>query len=191
MPPDGGTPGAIGRYLARQRRLRGIGLDELAALTRIPIRSLERLEAGAFDGEADGFARGFVRTVATAIGLDADEAVSRMLKESVVESGVSFSTLGRAVLLLGGVLAALFVGLFAVQLWRTSASAPAEPSPLPVRRDAVRALALQEGLRVPDRVVAEDGTPPTALVPGPPSPAAQEPRAGRPVAAPPPTAVAP
>ncbi len=54
----------IGAYLARQRVLRGITLEELAESTRIPIRSLARLEAGVFDAEPDGFARGFVRTVA-------------------------------------------------------------------------------------------------------------------------------
>ncbi len=35
--------GSIGRYLASQRRLRDISLDQLAALTKLPRRSLERL----------------------------------------------------------------------------------------------------------------------------------------------------
>jgi len=73
--------GSIGSFLARQRRLRGISVDELARLTRIPLRSLERLEAGAFDGTPDGFVRGFVRTVAEALGLDPDDAVNRLLRE--------------------------------------------------------------------------------------------------------------
>ena len=75
---------SIGTYLARQRRLRGIELEELAAVTKIPRRSLERLESGAFDGVTDGFVRGFVRTVADAIGLDPDDTVTRMLAEPVV-----------------------------------------------------------------------------------------------------------
>ena len=37
---------SIGRYLARQRSMRGISVEELAAMTRIPRRSLERLESG-------------------------------------------------------------------------------------------------------------------------------------------------
>ena len=73
--------GSIGSYLARQRRLRGVSVDELASLTRIPRRSLERLEAGVFDGTPDGFVRGFVRTVAEALGLDPDDAVNRLLRE--------------------------------------------------------------------------------------------------------------
>lgn len=71
----------IGEYLRRQRILRGMSAEDLARLTRIPLRSLERLESGQFDGETDGFVRGFVRTVANALGLDADDAVSRMLRE--------------------------------------------------------------------------------------------------------------
>ncbi len=72
----------IGAYLARQRVLRGITLEGLAESTRIPLRSLARLEAGVFDAEPDGFARGFVRTVAVALGLPPDETVARMLPEA-------------------------------------------------------------------------------------------------------------
>ena len=71
----------IGAYLRSQRRLRDVSIEELSASTRIPLRSLERLERGEFDGETDGFARGFVRTVAIALGLDVDDAISRMLQE--------------------------------------------------------------------------------------------------------------
>jgi len=74
---------SIGDYLKRQRQLRGISVEDLAATTRIPLRSLERLEAGYFDGISDGFVRGFVRTVALALGLDADQTVARMLDEPV------------------------------------------------------------------------------------------------------------
>ena len=74
---------SIGEYLKRQRLLRGITVEDLSATTRIPLRSLERLEAGYFDGVSDGFVRGFVRTVALALGLDADQTVARMLDEPV------------------------------------------------------------------------------------------------------------
>jgi transcriptional regulator with XRE-family HTH domain len=76
--PDGGS---IGSYLARQRRLRSITLAELSERTKLPLRSLERLESGAFDGVSDGFSRGFVRSVAGALGLDVDDAVMRLLQE--------------------------------------------------------------------------------------------------------------
>jgi len=74
---------SIGEYLKRQRLLRGITVEDLAASTRIPLRSLERLEAGYFDGVSDGFVRGFVRTVSLALGLDPDQTVARMLDEPV------------------------------------------------------------------------------------------------------------
>jgi transcriptional regulator with XRE-family HTH domain len=72
---------SVGQYLASQRKLRRISLEELSERTRIPRRNLERLESGAFDAAADGFARGFVRTVAEALGLDANEAVMRLSDE--------------------------------------------------------------------------------------------------------------
>ena len=72
---------SIGRYLAGQRELRGISVEELATQTRIPLRSLQRLETGVFDGDIDGFVRGFVRTVAEALGLDPEDTLTRMLVE--------------------------------------------------------------------------------------------------------------
>lgn len=70
---------SIGSYLSSQRRLRGLSLEELESVTRIPRRSLERLESGAFDCQQDAFVRGFVRTVCGAIGLDAGDTMARML----------------------------------------------------------------------------------------------------------------
>jgi hypothetical protein len=64
-----------------QRELRGITRKELCQQTQIPLRSLERLETGAFDGLDDGFVRGFVRTVADALGLDLDDTLARMSPE--------------------------------------------------------------------------------------------------------------
>jgi hypothetical protein len=137
---------SIGRYLARQRRLRGVSLGELADLTKIPLRSLERLEDGAFDHQADGFSRGFVRTVAEALGLDAEEAVMRLLGEPPSgDDGLALRrpslqrwALGGA-LLLGGLLA--IIGLWS--LWGGDASDPAdEASPgIVYRRDVVREIA--------------------------------------------------
>jgi transcriptional regulator with XRE-family HTH domain len=140
---------SIGRYLARQRRLRGVSLEDLAGLTKIPLRSLERLEDGAFDNQADGFSRGFVRTVAEALGLDAEEAVMRLLGEP--PSGDEGLALRRMTLrrwALGGAL--LLAGLVAIfglcSLWAGGVSNPAdEASPEVVyRRDVVRELAREQ-----------------------------------------------
>jgi len=136
----------VGRWLARERRLRGLSLEEVSATTRIPRRSLERLEAGAFDGSPDGFTRGFVRAVADAIGLDPSEALARLLGEAVPERRARRHLAPGGVVAVVGVALALGVltcSLFAFWPERTPAPAIAEaPAPPELRRrDFVRELA--------------------------------------------------
>jgi hypothetical protein len=138
----GDSEASAGRYLARQRQLREISLDELAARTKIPRRSLERLESGAFDGQADGFVRGFVRTVAEALGLDPNEAVMRLLREPPAAREpappLARVRLGWAIgglLALAAVAAALLAGGRALR----GRFAP-EPPAVIYRTDAVRSL---------------------------------------------------
>ena len=147
---------SIGRYLGRQRRLRAISLDELSELTKIPRRSLERLEAGAFDREPDGFARGFVRTVATALGLDPDEAVMRLMREPDQEDPpVSVAASGAWRLLLLGVSAALLLSVLSLGVWRLAsivtqrAAEPAVPEVV-LRRDPVRELQRERETGAPE-----------------------------------------
>ena len=141
---------SIGKYLASQRELRGISLDDLAARTKIPRRNLERLESGAFDAQADGFVRGFVRTVADALGLDSQEAVMRMVsepaggdEERLRRWRVRMAVLGVVV---GGVLLLLLgLGLRFATRWVVE---PAGGPPDHVfRRDVVRSLAEEEARR--------------------------------------------
>jgi hypothetical protein len=147
----------IGSYLAGQRKLRGISRQELAELTRIPIRSLERLETGHFDGIDDGFVRGFVRTVSAALGLDPEDALTRMIPEPV-GSGESpilgHVALGRLLLLVGAlVVVAGSVGIVSAVI-RPAPERAGEPEQGLRRRDPVRALALAEGaVGVPGEVV--------------------------------------
>ncbi len=138
---------SIGAYLARERRLRGISVGELAELTKIPTRSIERLEAGAFDGNPDGFVRGFVRTIAVGLGLDPEEAVMRMLGEPAelaeAAGGAPFR-LDRPLLVVAALLAA-GVGL-GLAIWGWASREPSAPTAddapkVVYRRDAVRALA--------------------------------------------------
>jgi transcriptional regulator with XRE-family HTH domain len=143
----------IGAYLSRERQLRGVTLEELARQTRIPLRSLQRLESGAFDRDPDGFARGFVRTVAVALGLPADETIARMLPETDADDDSSAPhPLSRVVQALA---LAVVLGAVAGSLWMWIASSAGEAvapifqaraDGLVVRRDAVRALAEEHGL---------------------------------------------
>jgi len=139
---------SIGRYLASQRELRGISLDELALRLKIPRRNLERLESGAFDAQTDGFVRGFVRTVAEALGLDSNETLMRMSGEP---AGADEDALWRrrmrvalfTVVVGGLLLIALGLGLRQATRWIVE---PAGGPPDHVfRRDAVRSLADQQG----------------------------------------------
>lgn len=137
---------SIGQYLSRQRELRGISARQLADMTRIPLRSIERLEAGHFDNDVDGFVRGFVRTVALALGLDPDDALVRMLAEprGDAETGRPSSVLvGRSLVgLFALAVLALAFGIVRVVLEAERvAGAEVDAAPMIWRSDPVRALA--------------------------------------------------
>jgi cytoskeletal protein RodZ len=125
--------------------LRGVSIDELASLTRIPRRSLERLEAGAFDGTPDGFVRGFVRTVAEALGLDPVDAVNRLLREPREDEAVLLAKLRherrKLALRMGLAAAALVLALALGRLlvWMFADEGPSS-DPVIYRRDALRSL---------------------------------------------------
>lgn len=144
---SGGFDGQpIGGYLKLQREIRGISAEELALQTRIPLRSLERLESGSFDGETDGFVRGFVRTVADALGLDPDDTISRMLAEPKVEEASRIDlpvTLTRTFVgVVFVVLMAAAVGLVKAVVVSEEAASTGQPHAVHAyRRDPVRALA--------------------------------------------------
>jgi cytoskeletal protein RodZ len=144
----GHAPERIGAYLSRQRRLRGIRLDELARTTCIPLRSLERLESGAFDGTPDGFARGFVRTVALALGLDPDDTVSRMLPEAAPRPRRRSVPLPEPRWPWAGPVLALLGIALAFVWWAEGRSPGSEPADLSdqyvYRRDVVRELAREQ-----------------------------------------------
>src|ERR1700759_4392893 len=65
-------------WLRAGRAHRGMSLDDVAKVTKIQPRILERLEAGKLDGlPAEVFVRGFVRSFARCVGLDEDAALQR------------------------------------------------------------------------------------------------------------------
>jgi cytoskeletal protein RodZ len=68
----------VGQYLRRQREARRMSLEEVARATRVPLASMERIEAGQFDelpGEV--FVRGFLKSYARAVDLPGDEVLAR------------------------------------------------------------------------------------------------------------------
>jgi len=70
---------SLGTYLRSERARRGMDIAEVAERTKVPIASLELIEADRFDelpGEV--FVRGFVRAYARHLDLDAELALERL-----------------------------------------------------------------------------------------------------------------
>lgn len=64
--------------LRQHREERKLSLDDIAAETRIPRRSLESLESGEFEKlPADVFVRGFLGSYSRCVGLDCDDTLRR------------------------------------------------------------------------------------------------------------------
>src|SRR5580704_8053317 len=66
-------------WLRQGRARRGMTVDDVCRITKIQPRIVESLESGRFDRlPATVFVRGFVRSIARCVGLDADEALVRL-----------------------------------------------------------------------------------------------------------------
>jgi cytoskeleton protein RodZ len=76
----GSDVGAFGERLRREREMRGITLDDIAAGTKIGTRLLRALEEEQFDLLPGGiFNKGYVRAYARYIGVDEEKAVAEYL----------------------------------------------------------------------------------------------------------------
>lgn len=69
---------SLSLWLRAGRANKGLSLEDVAKITKIQQRILERLEAGKLEGlPAEVFVRGFVRSYARCVGLDEAEALQR------------------------------------------------------------------------------------------------------------------
>src|SRR5512144_1161669 len=69
---------SIGRYLKRTRETRAMSVEEISRATRIPVTSIERIEADHFDDlPGEVFVRGFLKAYARAVGLPVDDVLAR------------------------------------------------------------------------------------------------------------------
>jgi len=67
----------VGATLKAEREIRQISLEEVAQVTRIPLASLRRLEADELESlPGEVFVRGFLRSYARALDLDADKVLA-------------------------------------------------------------------------------------------------------------------
>jgi len=77
---------AFGRYLLRERELRGLSPEDVARVTRLAPAVIDAIEAG--DPERmppRGYLVGYLRSYAGAVGLDADDVVLRYQEAAGVE----------------------------------------------------------------------------------------------------------
>ncbi len=73
---------SFGEELRKQRKVRQITLQEIAAATKVNLRFLQALERDDFDVLPGGlFTRGFIRAYATHVGLDPEATVNAYLYE--------------------------------------------------------------------------------------------------------------
>jgi len=77
-----------GDRLRSAREARRMELSHIAAETRIPVRHLEAIEAGAYDTlPSRTYAIGFARTYARIVGLD-DKSIADAVREELAEGGM-------------------------------------------------------------------------------------------------------
>lgn len=74
------TTPSFGENLRREREMRGVTLQEIAAATKISVRFLKAIEAEEFSKVPGGiFTRSFIRTYAKYLGLDEERVVAEYL----------------------------------------------------------------------------------------------------------------
>jgi cytoskeleton protein RodZ len=79
---------AFGEQLRREREERGVAVEAICNATKVPMRHIRSLEAGALSELPGGvFRRGFVRSYLSALGLEEGPWLKRF-EESCRESGV-------------------------------------------------------------------------------------------------------
>jgi cytoskeletal protein RodZ len=69
---------SIGRYLKRTREGRAMSVEEVSRATRIPVASIDKIEADHFDDlPGEVFVRGFLKAYARAVSLSVDDVLAR------------------------------------------------------------------------------------------------------------------
>ncbi len=144
-------------YLKQRRQAQAISIDDIARITRIPARSLEQLEAGAFEElPADVFIRGFLRSYARCVGIDAEATVQRYAQCGLSPAPVASP---QAQALLEAM--ARLAPEHAVAASRIGGSTPS-PRPADTESDACFAHGSTAALAIPP-VPSEDAAPSAAL----------------------------
>lgn len=132
--------GAFGERLKREREMRGVGLEEISAATRISTRFLAALENERWHELPGGvFNRGFIRAVARFLGLDEEAMIAEysLVTHDAPKMAVWADSPARARaplvpwLILAGVIVLAVGGWFAWQHYAPLWHAWRQPLPLP------------------------------------------------------------
>jgi cytoskeletal protein RodZ len=68
----------VGQYLRELRETKRMSVEEISRATRVPMSSVERIEADRFDElPGDVFVRGFLKSYARALGATPEEVLAR------------------------------------------------------------------------------------------------------------------
>ncbi|HMH49099.1 MAG TPA: RodZ domain-containing protein [Candidatus Acidoferrum sp.] len=191
----------LGTYLNQLRKERGPSIEELARVTRVASRYLEALERDDFDTlPAPVFTRGYIRAYCQALGVPADEALSRYAETvkvpvppapvavTAAQSSADDGRRARGTLLLSFVLLVGFgVALFAATLFLQSgrpgiSARPAAPptpkvevaattSPAPPAPEPAPTTPEPAAAPTPE-VPSPVASPPAPAAPTPPAPSA-------------------
>ncbi len=87
---------SVGQFLKRARVERGMSVDEIARITRIPARSIVSLENDRFeDLPGEVFVRGFLKAYARALPVSVDELLARYTSSRRVTYVAPLPTLSR------------------------------------------------------------------------------------------------
>ncbi|HEX7779834.1 MAG TPA: helix-turn-helix transcriptional regulator, partial [Vicinamibacterales bacterium] len=193
----------LGAKLKRAREASGVALRDIALTTKISVTALEALERNDFSRLPGGiFSRAFIRSYATAVGLDPEATVQEFLAEvnrSENEGAQVAATRSEAtpedkaflerqkqairLLQIAGVLVVIAAGTGATFAWMRWAKG-SEPTPPPPQQSAVQPPA-QAPASPPATAPAQVPLPPAPLPPAAPAPAASPPTASPPGAKPP------
>jgi len=157
----------IGETLAAKRGERGLSIDQVSASTRIRREHLQALEAEDFAHfSAPVYAKGYLRTYATYLGLDAEDLSRRLPaawdRPSLALGLEKHERRPRAVLTTPAVAAAglvLLAGMFGGYAWRqviadqrSTAAISSPPAVNAVASPAIQARPIVVGVRVTDVV---------------------------------------
>lgn len=110
MSPEGASRerlAAFGRWLVRERELRGLSRDEVGRTTKLAPGVVEALESGEEERiPPRAYAAGYLRAYAAAVGLDADEVVLRFEEAAGAPAAPRRAVRPRAAIAAGVLLAA-------------------------------------------------------------------------------------